>query len=90
MVASNNHSLDLARSSRVGSKNITSLQVALSQLANMSAPTSLSLALVVLVLLPFDIITWILRFHVRLSRKAWGPDDWSMVVAIVSLLFSKS
>jgi len=49
----------------------------------MPGPTSPSLALAVLVLLPFDIITWALRFHVRLSRKAWGPDDWSMVAAIV-------
>ncbi|CAO2656027.1 Nn.00g048300.m01.CDS01 [Neocucurbitaria sp. VM-36] len=48
----------------------------------MAGPTSPSLALAVLVLLPFDIITWGLRFYVRLSRKAWGPDDWSMVAAI--------
>ncbi|KZM18930.1 uncharacterized protein EKO05_0006682 [Ascochyta rabiei] len=48
----------------------------------MSGPTSPSLALAILVLLPFDIITWVLRFYVRLSRKAWGPDDWSMVIAI--------
>ncbi|EOA88078.1 hypothetical protein ACJQWK_01868 [Exserohilum turcicum] len=48
----------------------------------MAGPTSPSLALAVLVLLPFDILTWILRFHVRISRKAWGPDDWSMSVAI--------
>lgn len=50
----------------------------------MSGPTSLPLALAVLVLLPFDIITWVLRFYVRLSRKTWGPDDWSMVIVIVS------
>lgn len=49
----------------------------------MTKPTSVSLALVVLVLLPFNIFSWVLRFYVRLSRKAWGPDDWSMVVAIV-------
>lgn len=49
----------------------------------MSGPTSPQLALAVLVLLPFDVLTWALRFHIRLSRKAWGPDDWSMVVAIV-------
>jgi hypothetical protein len=50
----------------------------------MAGPTSLSLALAVLVLLPFDIITWVLRFYIRITRRAWGPDDWSMVVAIVS------
>jgi hypothetical protein len=51
----------------------------------MSGPTSLPLALAIFILLPFDILTWVLRFYVRLSRKAWGSDDWSMVVAIVSL-----
>jgi hypothetical protein len=51
----------------------------------MAGATSPSLALVVLVLLPFNIITWVLRFYVRLSRRAWGPDDWSMVAAIVSI-----
>jgi hypothetical protein len=50
----------------------------------MAGATSPPLALAILVLLPFDIVTWVLRFYVRLSRKAWGPDDWSMVVAIVS------
>jgi hypothetical protein len=49
----------------------------------MSGPTSRPLALVVLILLPFDVATWILRFYVRLSRRAWGPDDWSMLAAIV-------
>ncbi|KAF1846394.1 uncharacterized protein K460DRAFT_242484, partial [Cucurbitaria berberidis CBS 394.84] len=48
----------------------------------MAGPTSVPLALVVLVLLPFDLLTWALRFYVRLTRKAWGPDDWSMVIAI--------
>jgi hypothetical protein len=54
----------------------------------MSGPTSRPLALVVLILLPFDIATWILRFYVRLSRRAWGPDDWSMLVAIVRYFLS--
>jgi hypothetical protein len=54
----------------------------------MSGPTSRPLALVVLILLPFDIATWILRFYVRLSRRAWGPDDWSMLAAIVRYLLS--
>lgn len=49
----------------------------------MAGPTSVPLALSVLILLPFDIITWGLRFYVRVSRRAWGPDDWSMVAAIV-------
>lgn len=53
----------------------------------MAGPTSVPLALAILILLPFDIITWVLRFYVRLSRKAWGPDDWSMVIAIVSICF---
>jgi hypothetical protein len=53
----------------------------------MSGPTSVPLATVILVLLPFDVITWVLRFYVRLSRKSWGPDDWSMVIAIVSSLY---
>jgi hypothetical protein len=56
----------------------------------MAGATSPSLALAVLVLLPFDVITWVLRFYVRLSRKAWGPDDWSMVVAIVSELLDEN
>jgi hypothetical protein len=55
-------------------------------LRTMSGPTSRPLALVVLILLPFDIATWILRFYVRLSRRAWGPDDWSMLAAIVRYL----
>ncbi|RYN61063.1 hypothetical protein AA0114_g858 [Alternaria tenuissima] len=54
----------------------------------MSGPTSPQLALAVLVLLPFDVLTWALRFYVRLSRKAWGPDDWSMVVAIPLFIVS--
>lgn len=40
------------------------------------------LALVIFILLPFNILTWGLRFYVRISRKSWGADDWSMVVAI--------
>lgn len=52
----------------------------------MAGPTAPGLAICCLVLLPFDIATWALRFYVRVSRKAWGPDDWSMVVAIVSTL----
>jgi hypothetical protein len=55
----------------------------------MSGPTSRPLALVVLILLPFDVATWILRFYVRLSRRAWGPDDWSMLAAIVRYFFSR-
>lgn len=49
----------------------------------MAGATAPGLAICTLVLLVFDVATWILRFYVRLSRKAWGPDDWSMVVAIV-------
>ncbi|KAJ4380995.1 hypothetical protein N0V86_003342 [Didymella sp. IMI 355093] len=54
----------------------------------MSGPTSVPLATVILVLLPFDVVTWVLRFYVRLSRKAWGPDDWSMVIAIPLFIIS--
>lgn len=54
----------------------------------MSGPTSVPLALVIFILLPFDILTWVLRFYVRVSRKAWGSDDWSMVVAIVRTSYS--
>ena len=49
----------------------------------MTPPTSKPLATLTLLLLPFDIITLVLRFHVRISRKAWGYDDWAMVVVAV-------
>ncbi|TID20967.1 hypothetical protein E6O75_ATG05732 [Venturia nashicola] len=46
------------------------------------APISCSLALAVLIPLPFDIVVYILRFWVRHKRTAWGPDDWAMLVNI--------
>ncbi|EUC34864.1 hypothetical protein COCCADRAFT_25096 [Bipolaris zeicola 26-R-13] len=46
------------------------------------APTSYPMALAVLVPLPFDIISTILRFWIRTKRKAWGPDDWAMLINI--------
>ncbi|KAF7452236.1 hypothetical protein TUN199_05277 [Pyrenophora tritici-repentis] len=44
------------------------------------APTSWPMALSVLIPLPFDIISTVLRFWIRYKRKAWGPDDWAMLV----------
>ncbi|KAI4910899.1 hypothetical protein J4E90_007156 [Alternaria incomplexa] len=38
------------------------------------------MALSVLVPLPFVIISTILRFWIRTKRKAWGPDDWAMLI----------
>ena len=48
----------------------------------MAGATAPGLAICTLVLLVFDTITCTLRFYVRISRKAWGPDDWSMVAAV--------
>lgn len=50
------------------------------------APTSYPMALAVLVPLPFDIISTVLRFWIRYKRKAWGPDDWAMLINIVRFL----
>jgi len=50
----------------------------------MGAATSKSLATVTLSLFPLDILTLVLRFYVRISRRAWGLDDWAMLIAIVS------
>lgn len=49
----------------------------------MAGATSTSLATVTLLLLPFDIVTTILRFRVRLARRVWGSDDWAMLISIV-------
>ncbi|CAN9462551.1 unnamed protein product [Alternaria alternata] len=38
------------------------------------------MALAVLIPLPFDIVSTILRFWIRYKRKAWGPDDWAMLI----------
>ncbi|KAK1978710.1 hypothetical protein LZ30DRAFT_632640 [Colletotrichum cereale] len=48
----------------------------------MGAATSRDMAAAVLVPLPFNIITLVLRFWIRTQRKAWGPDDWAMVATI--------
>ena len=50
----------------------------------MSGATSKALATVTLVLLPFDVLTVILRFRARLARRVWGSDDWAMLVSLVS------
>ncbi|KAF2125177.1 hypothetical protein P153DRAFT_349541 [Dothidotthia symphoricarpi CBS 119687] len=52
------------------------------------APTSYPMALASLILLPFDIISTILRFRIRAQRKAWGADDWAMLVNIPFWLVS--
>ncbi|RAR04067.1 cation-transporting atpase 4 [Stemphylium lycopersici] len=44
------------------------------------APTSYPMALSALIPLPFDIISTILRFWIRTKRKAWGADDWAMLI----------
>lgn len=54
------------------------------------APTSYPMALAVLVPLPFDIISTILRFWIRTKRKAWGADDWAMLINIVRALDPQS
>ncbi|RMZ73867.1 cation-transporting atpase 4 [Pyrenophora seminiperda CCB06] len=46
------------------------------------APTSWPMALSVLIPLPFDIISTVLRFWIRYKRKAWGSDDWAMLVNV--------
>lgn len=51
----------------------------------MGAATSKDIALAVLIPLPFDIISTALRFWIRMRRKAWGPDDWAMLVNIVCI-----
>jgi hypothetical protein len=51
----------------------------------MAPPTSYHMALSVLIPLPFDIVSTILRFWIRYKRKAWGPDDWAMLINMVSL-----
>jgi hypothetical protein len=48
------------------------------------APTSYPMALAALIPLPFDIVFTVLRFWIRTKRNAWGPDDWAMLVNIVS------
>ncbi|KAK6213319.1 hypothetical protein QIS74_09321 [Colletotrichum tabaci] len=48
----------------------------------MGAATSRDMAAAVLVPLPFNLITMVLRFWIRTQRKAWGPDDWAMVATI--------
>ncbi|KAK1953610.1 hypothetical protein LY78DRAFT_730760 [Colletotrichum sublineola] len=48
----------------------------------MGAATSKDMAAAVLVPLPFNILTLVLRFWIRTQRKAWGPDDWAMVATI--------
>ncbi|OAG04639.1 uncharacterized protein CC84DRAFT_1094201 [Paraphaeosphaeria sporulosa] len=48
----------------------------------MAGATAPGLAICTLLLLVFDVLSWALRFYVRLSRKAWGPDDWCMLIAI--------
>ncbi|KDN71574.1 hypothetical protein CSUB01_11973 [Colletotrichum sublineola] len=50
----------------------------------MGAATSKDMAAAVLVPLPFNILTLVLRFWIRTQRKAWGPDDWAMVATINS------
>lgn len=50
---------------------------------DMGTATSKSLAAVTLTLLPFDALTLSLRFYVRISRRAWGLDDWAMLIATV-------
>ncbi|GJD00153.1 cation-transporting ATPase 4 [Colletotrichum higginsianum] len=52
----------------------------------MGAATSRDMAAAVLVPLPFNLITMVLRFWIRTQRKAWGPDDWAMVATIVGAL----
>lgn len=52
---------------------------------NRMAPTSYPMALAALVPLPFDIVFTALRFWIRSKRNAWGPDDWAMLVNLVSL-----
>ena len=51
----------------------------------MAPPTSRDMALAVLIPLPFDIVSTILRFWIRYKRKAWGPDDWAMLINLVSI-----
>ncbi|EOA84170.1 uncharacterized protein SETTUDRAFT_92484 [Exserohilum turcica Et28A] len=46
------------------------------------APTSYPMALSVLIPLPLDIISTILRFWIRTKRNAWGPDDWAMLINV--------
>ncbi|KAF6839853.1 cation-transporting atpase 4 [Colletotrichum musicola] len=55
----------------------------------MGASTSKDMAAAVLVPLPFNIITLVLRFWIRTQRKAWGPDDWAMVATIPVWLVSQ-
>jgi len=52
----------------------------------MAPPTSYHMALSVLVPLPFVIVSTILRFWIRSKRKAWGPDDWAMLINLVSFV----
>ncbi|KAE8838611.1 hypothetical protein PTNB73_03371 [Pyrenophora teres f. teres] len=53
------------------------------------APTSWPMALSVLIPLPFDIISTVLRFWIRHKRKAWGPDDWAMLVNLWFYIFQE-
>lgn len=52
----------------------------------MAAPTSMPMVLAALVPLPFVIVVCILRFWIRYKRDAWGPDDWAMLISLVSHL----
>lgn len=56
----------------------------------MAPPTSYHMALSVLIPLPFVIVSTILRFWIRSKRKAWGPDDWAMVINLVSSVLNNT
>ncbi|KAK7186034.1 uncharacterized protein CC84DRAFT_1081715 [Paraphaeosphaeria sporulosa] len=44
--------------------------------------TSSAMFLSVMVPLPFDIATTVMRFWIRYRRKAWGADDWAMLITL--------
>ncbi|PSN73342.1 hypothetical protein BS50DRAFT_629381 [Corynespora cassiicola Philippines] len=48
----------------------------------MGAATSKDMAVAVLMPLPFDVVSTVLRFWIRSQRKAWGSDDWAMLVNV--------
>ncbi|KAH7033626.1 uncharacterized protein B0I36DRAFT_362271 [Microdochium trichocladiopsis] len=55
----------------------------------MGAATSKDMAAATLVLLPFNVITLVMRFWIRVQRSAWGADDWAMVGTIPVWLISQ-
>ncbi|KAJ1329743.1 hypothetical protein MN608_06479 [Microdochium nivale] len=55
----------------------------------MGGVTSKEIAAATLVLLPFNLITMVMRFWIRVQRRAWGADDWAMVGTIPVWLISQ-